>query len=106
MTRGWFNAEECGSWPLPLLPDAILKSFYTRFTALESRFYTQVSPFLAFLCSSLPVEEVENHVMMSIRSVIRRECNWREKRLEVTARQPNTSISTVLQTGPFSLLRE
>jgi hypothetical protein len=45
-------------------------------------------------------------VIVSIRKVTRRECNWREKRLEVRARQPNTSISTVLQTGPFSLLRE
>lgn len=27
MTIGWFIAEECGSWPLPLLPDAIFEVF-------------------------------------------------------------------------------
>ena len=47
---GWFIAEECASWPLPLLPDAILRPFYTRLIALESRFYTSSLSALGFFC--------------------------------------------------------
>ena len=58
MTSGWFIDEECGSWPLPLLPDAILKSFlYPIHSAGKPFLYPDLSPFLAFLCSSLPVDD-------------------------------------------------